>query len=228
MWGAEAGRYLLRSVISQSLLSLRENGFIVASIEYRTTAHSRFPTQVEDVKTAIRYLRQNCRSYHIDPDKIYMMGCSAGAHLSAMAALTADTELFKGDQYTEQSDSVSGVIGLYGLYDFTKHLVNEKEDSYIPLMLQLFLSNMDEETLSLASPVNYADRNRIPFLLLHGTGDRQVPYQQSILFHDRLLQYHNDVHLYLLEGADHADGNFSQPEVQDIIMNFLQNSHPEA
>ena len=145
-----------------------------------------------------------------------------------MAALTADTELFKGDQYTEQSDSVSGVIGLYGLYDFTKHLVNEKEDSYIPLMLQLFLSNMDEETLSLASPVNYADRNRIPFLLLHGTGDRQVPYQQSILFHDRLLQYHNDVHLYLLEGADHADGNFSQPEVQDIIMNFLQNSHPEA
>lgn len=198
-----------------------ENGFIVASIEYRTTAHSRFPTQVEDVKTAIRYLRKNSQKYHINPEKIYLMGCSAGAHLAAMAALTADTGLFSGDQFTDQSESVQGAIGLYGLYDFTKHMFEESEDCSIPTMLELFLPNMEEETLALASPVHYVSRNRIPFLLLHGMEDRQVSYQQSVLFHDCLSQFHNDVQLYLLEGADHADGNFSQPEVQNIILDFL-------
>lgn len=199
-------------------------GCVVASVEYRTTANSRFPAQIEDVKTAIRFLRKNSAAFGIDPRFVHLMGGSAGAYLAAMAALTGGTDRFRGTDWPDQSDAVTSAVCLYGLFDFLAYRepLLARADSALPL--QLFLPDTGEETLRSASPLSYVREDTVPFLLLHGTRDRMVPWTQSSAFHDKLRQAGRDVELYLLEDADHADRAFSQAPVQDIVFNFLSKS----
>lgn len=196
-------------------------GFVIASIEYRTTATDQFPNQIEDVKTAVRYLRKNCDQFGIDPDRIFMAGGSAGAYLTAMAALTGGTELFRGKDNLEVLDAVNAAVCFYGVFDMTQYFepLQINDPSVIPM--QLFLPQYDMEYLKYASPVTYVKNRSVPFLLLHGTADRLVPHTQSVMFHDQLEEWGNDVQLYLLENADHADRAFGQPCIQEIILDFL-------
>ena len=62
-------------------------GYVVASIYYRSSAQGHYPDQIRDVKAAIRFLRANAARFEIDPDRIGVMGRSAGGHLAAMAAM---------------------------------------------------------------------------------------------------------------------------------------------
>ena len=71
---------------------LTENGFAIASINYRLSPQAIFPAQIEDCKAAIRWLRKNAGSYHINPDKIGAWGASAGGHLVALLGTTEDTD----------------------------------------------------------------------------------------------------------------------------------------
>lgn len=196
-------------------------GFVIASIEYRTTATNQFPDQIEDVKTAVRYLRKNCEQYRIDPDKIFLYGGSAGGYLTAMAALTGGTDLYRGSENLELSDTVNAAICFYGVFDMTQYfdLLQEKDAAVLPM--QLLLERNDMEYLKAASPITYVKEGAVPFLLLHGTSDRLVPFEQSVLLHDQLEKFGNEVKLYLLENTDHADRVFSQPHVQNLILDFL-------
>lgn len=199
-------------------------GYVIASIEYRTTANSRFPSQIEDVKTAIRFLRKHSEQFHIDTLHVHIMGGSAGAYLAAMTALTAGTDAFRGKEYLEYSDKVSSAICLYGIYDFMEYekAIKEKEDSTLPI--RLFLPDTSEKALKSASPVSYIQGWTVPFLLLHGTEDKLVSCSQSKIFHDKLEEAGSNVELYLFENAGHADPVFSQTGVQNIVLNFLTKS----
>lgn len=205
------------------LAHFASQGFVVASIEYRTTAHSRFPAQIEDVKTAVRYLRKNREQFQIDPDRVFMMGGSAGGYLTAMTALTGGSENFRGTENLDISDKIQGAVCLYGLYDLRPYAEAMQEHNAAALPISLFLPNADEETVKKASPVTYIHEKTPPILLLHGTNDRMVDRGQSILFHDALQAHKHDVQLYLLDGADHADTVFSQPKVQNLVLDFLSN-----
>lgn len=201
-----------------------ENGFAVASVEYRTTAYDGFPAQIEDVRTAIRFLRLHAGQFHIDPERVYVCGGSAGAYLAAMAALTGGQPQFRGTEYPDIPDTVSGAIGLYGIYDFPQLMVtlSTEKDQERQTIVQQFLKKQDMLTLIEASPTYYVAANSVPFLLLHGTEDRLIPHQQSILFHDLLTQSQVPVKLVLLEGAGHASPDFSQSEVQRMELEFLK------
>lgn len=201
-----------------------ERGFVVASIEYRTTATARFPSQIEDVKTAIQFLRQNADRYSIDPTKVFLMGGSAGAYLAAMAGLTGGSDLFQVKHDGCFTDVVSGVVGLYGLYDFSIYsdyiLHGNINDQLLPI--KLFLKDCDPVGLFVASPTTYVERNDIPFLLLHGLSDSMVNPSQSICFHDRLIEANHPCELLLIENAGHADVQFSQPSIQEKVLSFLE------
>ena len=203
-----------------------ENGFTVASIGYRTTAHDGFPAQIEDVRTAIRFLRLHADQFHIDPEHVYVCGGSAGAYLAAMAALTGGRPKFRGAEYPDIPDTVSGAICLYGIYDFPKLMVtlSTEKNTEGQAVVWEFLKNQDMLTLIEASPTYYIAADSVPFLLLHGTEDRLVPHQQSILFHDQLTQSQVPAELVLLEGAGHASPDFSQPEIQSLELEFLKNN----
>lgn len=207
-----------------------ENGFVVASVEYRTTAHDSFPAQIEDVRTAIRFLRFHASQFHIDTEKVYLMGGSAGAYLAAMAALTGGQSKFRSAEYPDIPDTVSGAICLYGIYDFPALMVTFSTENNMEgqSIVSHFLKRQDMLTLAEASPTNYITTNSVPFLLIHGMDDQQVPCQQSILFHDLLIQSQVPVKLILLEGAGHASPDFGQPEIQSIELDFLKNEEQRS
>ena len=94
------------------LSRLAQNGFVVASVEYRTSNEGTYPMQLLDVKAAIRYLRAHAKRYRIDTDQFGVMGESAGGQLTCMAALDQDPSLDVGE-YLEYSSAVQAACPWY-------------------------------------------------------------------------------------------------------------------
>jgi acetyl esterase/lipase len=90
-----------------------QDGFAMASIEYRLTSEITFPSNVEDVKAAVRWLRANAAAHRLDPTRICLWGTSAGGHLAAVAAL-APKGTFEGEDNLDQSSAVQCVLNAYG------------------------------------------------------------------------------------------------------------------
>lgn len=95
-----------------------QDGFAVASIDYRLTPAITFPANAEDVKTAIRWLRANASAHNLDAGRVGLWGTSAGGHLAAIAGLTPKG-MFEGDDNLDQSSAVQCVLDAYGPTMFT-------------------------------------------------------------------------------------------------------------
>src|SRR5207244_4077627 len=80
----------------QTGVPLASRGYVVASINYRLSQEAIFPAQIEDCKAAVRFLRANAAKYSIDPDHIGSWGDSAGGHLSALLAASANVKELEG------------------------------------------------------------------------------------------------------------------------------------
>jgi acetyl esterase/lipase len=90
-----------------------QDGFAMASIEYRLTPSIAFPANVEDVRTAVRWLKANAAVHALDPDRICLWGTSAGGHLAAVAAL-APRGMFEGSDNLNHTSAVRCVLDAYG------------------------------------------------------------------------------------------------------------------
>ena len=97
-----------------------QDGFAMASIEYRLTPSVTFPSNVEDVKTAVRWLRANAATHGLNADRICLWGTSAGGHLAAVAALAPRSCIFEGADNLNQSSAVRCVLDAYGPVDFAQ------------------------------------------------------------------------------------------------------------
>ena len=96
-----------------------QDGFAMAAIEYRLTPSVTFPANVEDVRTAVRWLKANAGAHAIDPDRICLWGTSAGGHLAAVAAL-APRGTFEGSGDLDRSSAVRCVLDAYGPTSFDR------------------------------------------------------------------------------------------------------------
>ncbi len=90
-----------------------QDGFAMASIEYRLTPSVTFPANVEDVRTAVRWLKANAAAHALDPDRICLWGTSAGGHLAAVAGL-APRGTFEGTDNLNHTSAVRCVLDAYG------------------------------------------------------------------------------------------------------------------
>ena len=113
------GAYMVmdRSIWLPELMTLARAGYTVASMEYRTSNEAAFPAALEDVKTAIRFLRAHAEEYCVDPARIFLMGESAGGTLACLGGVTAGIAEFDRGDWPEQSSAVQGVVDFYGLTD---------------------------------------------------------------------------------------------------------------
>jgi acetyl esterase/lipase len=207
------------------LKHLAEAGYIVASVDYRTSNQVHFPGPLEDVKAAIRYLRAHAAIYGIDPDRVAVMGESAGGHLAEMVGVTGDLADFDTGDWLDFSSKVQAVVDWYGPSDFTTMRAINSEEGNLDASPEYLLAgtNMkgDPEVLRGMSPVNFVTANTPPFLILHGNADTIVPFSQSEQLYEALEAKNVYAELYEIEGASHADIHFSQPMVQKIIRDFL-------
>jgi acetyl esterase/lipase len=158
---------------------LAKNGYAVFAIEYRLMKPGvkTWPGAVYDTKAAVQYVRANASQLGVDPERIGMIGDSAGAHLSSLVALAADEPLFsseyKSDPHAGVSAKVKTVIGFYGVYDMAAQwehdLVTRPRDNIVEKLLG-GAPTVNRKVYFDASPLSYAtvDKNGPRFLLIYG------------------------------------------------------------
>ncbi len=202
-------------------LPLSAQGYAVASINYRLSQHAVFPAQIEDCKTAIRWLRANAKQYNLDPGHIGVWGGSAGGHLVALLGTTAHVKELEGKDNLDQSSRVQAVIDWYGPTDFAA-FGDKVDDPKSPVSLLLGGPRKDnKEKAVLASPVTHVSKESAPFLIMHGDKDPLVPLSQSELLNEALKKVGVEVTLIRLEGAGHGGPEFLNTENKKRIEDFL-------
>ncbi len=212
-----------RSAHTAYLSELARSGFVVASVEYRTSNEGCYPMQLQDVKAGVRYLKALSERYHIDTERFGVMGESAGGYLSAMAALVDDPAYDVG-AFTEYSSKVQAACPWYPLADLSGFpYATALEAAAAPESLLMGKNVMlHKEEAFAASPVNFMTKDAPPFLIIHGDNDHTVPFGQGVIMHDELEKLGADVTLLALEGADHADMPFFQEEIWQRIIGFFK------
>jgi acetyl esterase/lipase len=203
-------------------LKLAQRGFVAVTITYRLAPKYQFPAAVYDTKAAVRWLRANAAKYQIDPVRIGVTGDSAGGHLAQFLGVTANVKEFEGDGGNAgESSSVACVVNEYGPSDLTKSYGKSVDAAEV---LPLFLGG-DLETARLrhiqASPLNWVTPNAAPTLILHGTDDKYVAYEQGVWMRDRLQTSGVEVELLTFEGAGHGfKGADAEKAGQSLIAFF--------
>lgn len=212
-----------------------KKGYVVASVSYSLPATWFFPEMLMDVKQAIRYLRAHASEWNIDPDRIAVMGESAGGHLASLVAATGDRKEFEKGEYLDKSSAVQSAVIFYGAVDMMNFEGRESLDSYDEK--EQFLLRGKLEPQSVAAGVNhlryektigekmdprfYITKDTPPFLLLHGTKDTQVPVFHSEILYEKLEKEGVPAEFILIDGVDHADAAFLQTEVKNLILDYL-------
>ena len=192
---------------------LARNGFAVFAIEYRLMKPGvkTYPGSVYDAMAAVQYVRAKAGELGIDPDRIGMIGDSAGAHLSALVALAGEEfcSEYRSDPNAALPAKVKAVVGFYGVYDMLAQwqhdLVTRPRDNISEKYLG-DAPHTNRKVFFEASPISYAtvDRNSTRFLLIHGDHDDIVdPATQSAAFLLALKQAGFFVRTVVIPGAGH-------------------------
>ena len=214
-----------------------EAGFVVASVQYRTLSDgANFRDSIEDIKSAIRYLRANADKFDVDPAKVAVWGESAGGYLASMVGLTNEHKSFDVGANLNQSSAVQAVVDKFGPSDATKVAADFDAQSKAwyaspanPVSLYL-----GADAATAANPLTYVGASKPPFLFFHGTQDRLVSPTQTLILHNALSTAGNRTTRYVLEGAGHGDMSFmgdsesglpwSTKQTMGIIVDFLRAS----
>jgi acetyl esterase/lipase len=190
---------------------LARHGYAVFAIEYRLGKPGIYPAAVYDGKAAIQFVRAKAASFDIDPDRIGLIGDSAGGHLSALLALAGDqfTTAYRDDANAAVPANVKAVVAFYGVYDMMAQWEHDLTSRPRDNITEKFLGVSPTENRRIyfdSSPISYttADRNKTRFLLIHGTNDDIVdPPSQSGAFLTALTRAGIFVRRIVIPGAGH-------------------------
>lgn len=179
-----------------------QHGYVVATPQYRLKEAGRWPKSVEDAKAAVRWMRAHAAENGVDPNRIGVMGNSAGAYLALMVGYTPGMPEFEGSGGNpEQSSAAQAVVDIYGPVDFTDPARRDHE------LLQGYMNGPYEQNVARyeqASPVRYVTEKTPPTCVIHGTVDMLVPVGQSDLLVET-LKAKGVPHLYSrIDGWPHA------------------------
>ena len=166
---------------------LARHGYALFSIDYRLGKAGVYPAAVYDVKAAVQFVRAKAGELGLDPDRIGVIGDSAGAHLAAMVALAGDqfTASYRDDAHAATAANVKTLIGFYGVYDMLAQWQHDLSARPRDPIVEKFLGASATENRRLffdASPLSYAtvDRNQLRVLLVHGTDDDIVELGEPV------------------------------------------------
>ena len=204
------------------LLVYARNGFTVASAEYSTSNKKPFPAALEDIKTAIRFLKAHAEQFCIDPERIVVMGESAGGTLASLAGTTGSEKKYDTAEYPEYDSSVAAVVDYYGITDLCTETLSASENVPSYLMDAFTGPDPDGTVHREASAAFHVDENTPPVMILHGSIDHVVPISQSEKFYKVLCEKGIRAEYLVIEGADHGEDYFYQSAVQEKVLAFLE------
>ena len=193
-------------------------GYAVFSINYRLYPAAALSAMVADTQRAVRFVRHNAARYSVDPNRIALLGGSAGGYLSNMAGvLPPSTVTQPRDAVDRESDAVQAVVTLYGLSDLAT--MQPEARPYLVRMAgapEGASESLAGRALRDASPIAHVRPGTPPFLLIHGDRDEAVPIAQSLTLKAALEKAGNSVELITIPNGPHATGSWSRlPGVPD-------------
>jgi len=172
--------------------ALTEKGFVAVVPDYRVYPQVTFPAFVEDAAQAVRWVHANIDAFGGDPNRIYLMGHSSGAHIVALLALD--------HHYLKDAGVDPGIIravaALSGPYDFK---INP--DNRMAFGKSSLDPTMDPDT----QPINFVDGTNPPMLLQHGAKDKGVSPGNSQRLADKIKAAGGDVKLIIYPKLDHPE-----------------------
>lgn len=191
--------------------SLSQAGFAWFSINYRLAPKHRWPACLDDVESAVRWVKAHAADYKGDSKRIALLGYSAGGHLACLTAI---------------KEPVQAVVGIAPPTD---HLADSTRRGGLSECLQKLFDRpqeIDEQArvlLQTISPINYVTSDLPPFLLVHGTADKSVLYEQSVAMQAKLKECSVPCELVTIDGAPHRITEWEKYDSKFIqkVVNWL-------
>jgi acetyl esterase/lipase len=193
-------------------LALTNHNIAVAAVSYRYTTNPPpspyppslpHPAQIQDVKSAIRWLRANAAQFNLDPNRVGIWGFSAGGHLSALTGATGHTNLFDVGEHLAQSSRVQAVVDMTGPTDLLQAPTTVPGFDYDRWLLGDYATNTPP-TLATVNPIPFVRRDAPPFLILHGEADPNVNILASQLLHAAITNAGGSATFLRLPGVGHT------------------------
>jgi acetyl esterase len=194
---------------------LGKAGFAWFTVNYRLAPQHRFPACIEDVESAIRWVKAHAADYKADPKRITLIGESAGGHLVSLAGVRA-----------KEDTRVAAVVPFYAPHDLELQ-VNHRHALGASMEALFGLTELNDaawKTLREASPIRYVRQGLPPYLLVHGTKDPTVPFEQSLKFQEKMKAAGNVCDLIAVEGGVHGMGGWEKvdPSYKEKLIAWLR------
>lgn len=225
---------------------LRESGYAIVSPEYTLAEEGKspFPACINDVSDAVAWVKSKAEVYNFDLENLGIFGESAGAHIAMMNAFPKEVSF--NDTYEKTVFNyvvdVYGPTQLEGIYhskladslDVILTKLPETISAKFNVANYLFGFNPKEDTvrangiMKLYSPINYVNRKVPPVLIIHGTGDIVVPFEQSLLLIETLCKLNAKTEFHSLENVNHAfigATDEQRDDTQRWIVDFIKRQY---
>lgn len=188
---------------------LFEAGVSIVSINYRLTSVAPHPAQVDDCTRAVQFVRSKAKEWNINPERIALMGASAGGHLSLWVGLHDDRKNPDSPDPVERlSTRVSCIVNYFGPTDF--RLLGPLERNHAAYKALFGMNKNDEKKtipdsiLQAASPITYVSSGDPPVLTAHGTADLLVPVRHAHALMEKLKEKGVEAENFILDGGNHG------------------------
>lgn len=220
-------KYADMGYMTNTVKAFVDSGYALASIDYRFSTSAVFPAQIQDCNQAIDYLYQHAANYHIDKNRIALIGFSAGGHLASLLGLSNNNAV--ANFYANGNKpkfAIKAVLDFYGPSNLLMMAANADttEDNILsPIEILLGASPISRPDLALkASPVTYIDKNDPPFFIVQGEKDLSVPNTQSKLLSAWLGLQTVPNQLIIVPDAPHFGTMFDVPSIRQPLFAFLR------
>lgn len=227
-----------RTPIPNGPVGLCSRGYAVASIDYRLYPAYAWPTQIQDAKGAVRWLRANAATYNLDPDRFGAWGESAGGHLAAMLGTTGGmgNSVTLGNVTVDLEGTVGGNAGVssrvqavadwFGATDFLQMrfypttVVHDNMTSDESHLVGGPIQTRPEQVAS-ADPISFLRADDPPFLVMHGTVDDLIPFNQSELLVEALRAASVPVTFTPVQGIGHGGSSWETSANYQPVYDFF-------
>jgi acetyl esterase/lipase len=191
--------------------------YAVFNLNYRLVNGSNlFPAQEQDIRAAIDFIVSHSGDYHINSNKLVLLGASAGGHLA----------LLQGYKYSHPK--IAAIVDFFGPTDLVT-MFQKPWNPYVPFVLQMITGTTPKQNLPLyqqSSPINYVGAQSAPTLILHGSNDNVVNISQSKSLKERLDKAGVKNELVIYPGKSHGWYGSTLSNSFDRIERFLDANVP--
>jgi acetyl esterase/lipase len=187
-----------------------EKGWAVVNVEYRLARVSLAPAAVEDCRCALRWVIEHAKDYKFDPNRIVLMGHSAGGHLSLLTGMLPVSAGLDRECAGDKELKVAAIVDWFGITDVNDLLQGPNIEDYAVTWLGSLTDR--EQIAKHVSPLTYVRPGLPPILMIHGDADDTVPYSHSLRLHAALDKAGVANELLTISGGKHGDFNHAQIE----------------